>query len=103
LGEYAIAPLSNQDYVFQDLSATRYFADTKDKIACEPKSKTVGRLKRSPDSEAVIIALENGMGLMVQPTHQTQVVEDDDMAVFRRWERCREPGSIEALKREFTV
>jgi hypothetical protein len=103
LGEYAIAPLSNQDYVFQDLSATRYFIDTKDKIACEPKSKTVGRLKRSPDSEAIIIALENGMGLMVQPTHQTQVVEDDDMAVFRRWERCREPGSIEALKREFTV
>lgn len=57
LGKIAIAPLENEDYVFQDLTATRYSANTKDEIFCEPKEKTKSRLGRSPDSEAVVIAL----------------------------------------------
>lgn len=57
LGEFAIAPLENEEYVFADLTATRYSTNTKDEIFCEPKEKTKSRLGRSPDSEAVIIAL----------------------------------------------
>jgi hypothetical protein len=57
-GEVAIAPLENEEYVFQDLAATRYTTNTKDQIVCEAKEKTVSRLGRSPDSEAVIIARE---------------------------------------------
>ena len=99
LGEYAIAPLSNQDYVFQDLSATRYITDTKGRIGCEPKAKTVARLKRSPDSEAVVIALENSMGLMVQPT-SIQVVQSTEEYLPSRY---YEDGSLAKLKREFRV
>ncbi|MCC5618425.1 hypothetical protein LC605_25735 [Nostoc sp. CHAB 5836] len=56
-GQFAIAPLENEEYVFQDLAATRYSTNSKDEIFCEPKEKTKSRLGRSPDSEAVIIAL----------------------------------------------
>ncbi|ACC81143.1 hypothetical protein [Nostoc punctiforme] len=62
-GRIAIAPLENEEYVFQDLTATRYSTNTKDEIFCEPKDKTKSRLGRSPDSEAVIIALTNPMEL----------------------------------------
>lgn len=58
-GEIAIAPLKDEEYIFQDCSATRYFVNTKGQVCCEPKEKTRARLKRSPDSEAVIIALES--------------------------------------------
>lgn len=58
-GKIAIAPLGEkEDYIFDDLAATRYFTNTKDQIVCEPKEKTKARLGRSPDSEAAIIALE---------------------------------------------
>jgi hypothetical protein len=110
LGEYAIAPLSNEDYVFQDLAATRYLTDTRDKIGCELKSKTVQRLKRSPDSEAVVIALENGMGLMVQPSCDPtpRYQYRDENEVFREWERRKEnpfwdAPSLRDLNREFRV
>lgn len=33
--------------------------NTKDQICCEAKEKTKARLRRSPDAEAVVIALEN--------------------------------------------
>ncbi len=56
-GKFAIAPLENEEYVFQDLTATRYSTNTKDEIFCELKEKTKSRLGRSPDSEAVIIGL----------------------------------------------
>ena len=57
-GELAIAPLGEkEDYIFDDLCATRYDTNTKEQIRCEPKEKTKARLKRSPDSEAAIIAL----------------------------------------------
>jgi hypothetical protein len=58
------APLGEkEDYIFQDLCATRYSINTKDQICCEAKEKTKARLKRSPDAEAVVIALENSMQL----------------------------------------
>jgi len=57
-GWVAIAPLGEkEDYIFDDLTATRYDTNTKEQIKCEPKQKTKARLKRSPDSEAAIIAL----------------------------------------------
>lgn len=61
LGKIAIAPLENEEYVFQDLTATRYSTNTKDEIFCEPKEKTKSRLGRSPDSEAIVIALNTPM------------------------------------------
>lgn len=106
LGEYAIAPLSNEDYVFDDLSATRYVTDTRDKIACEPKSKTIARLKRSPDSEAVIIALENGLNYRAQPImSQTPYYSSDYEALEalekRKNDPWRDAPSLQDLFREF--
>ncbi|NMG19097.1 hypothetical protein [Brasilonema bromeliae] len=58
-----------EDYIFQDLCATRYSINTKDQICCEAKEKTKARLKRSPDAEAVVIALENSMQLSAVCSH----------------------------------
>lgn len=69
-GKVAIAPLGEkEDYIFQDLCATRYSINTKDQICCEAKEKTKARLKRSPDAEAVVIALENSMQLSAVYSH----------------------------------
>lgn len=59
LGEIAIAPLENEEQVFEELSAVRYNTDTEDKTNCEPKEKTIKRIKRSPDGgDAVVTAWE---------------------------------------------
>lgn len=71
LGKMAIAPMENEEYVFADLSATRYSTNTKDEIFCEPKEKTKSRLGRSPDSEAVIIALISPMEMAGIPQDAT--------------------------------
>lgn len=77
LGSLAIAPLENEQYVFQDLAATRYTTNTKDQIMCEPKEKTRSRLGRSPDSEAVIIALQlSGLGTQSNSANNTMVISE---------------------------
>jgi hypothetical protein len=61
--------LGEEDYIFQDCTATRYSINTKDQICCEAKEKTKARLKRSPDAEVVVIALENSMQLSAVCSH----------------------------------
>ncbi|WP_169266703.1 MULTISPECIES: hypothetical protein [Brasilonema] len=66
----AITPLGEkEDYICLDLCATRHSINTKDQICCEGKKKTKARLKRSPDAEAVVIALENLMQLSAVCSH----------------------------------
>lgn len=89
LGRFAIAPLENEEYVFQDLTATRYSTNTKDEILCEPKEKTRSRLGRSPDAEAVIIALNipmaQGGALQDAVALMTEEYTFDDYAQMNKW------------------
>lgn len=89
LGQFAIAPLENEDYVFQDLTATRYSVNTKDEIFCEPKEKTKSRLGRSPDSEAVVIALNvpmsQGQVIQQKAVMMTNEYDSSDFDQMNKW------------------
>jgi hypothetical protein len=48
-GQIAIAPLENEQIVFEELMAVRYNTNTEKQIFCEGKDKVRSRLGRSPD------------------------------------------------------
>jgi len=64
-GEIAIAPLENEQIVFEELMAIRYNSTTEKQIFCEGKDKVRSRLGRSPDcADSVVMAMQ------VRPQYQ---------------------------------
>jgi hypothetical protein len=74
-GEIAIAPLENEQIVFEELMAVRYNSNTEKQIFCEAKDKVRSRLGRSPDGGDAVV-----MGMQIKPQNQNNhfVVEDEE-------------------------
>lgn len=104
-GKYAIAPLGEkEDYIFADLSATRYITLKDGNLCCEPKSETKKRLKRSPDSEAAVIALkipQELAGVPVPPSAHGR--EEKDLLPNRLWDNQNLAAKANEAARAFDV
>ena len=81
-GQIAIAPLENEQIVFEELMAVRYNSNTEKQIFCEGKDKVRTRLGRSPDAaDAVVMAMQVKPQILDGSSSSLALNDDDSYQV----------------------